>query len=92
MRRDASTAGGVEVRRLRVAPTSRREETSNNTPATAAFEHRYPDLLTAGVEVWELPGTVVHATKVVVAERHRHLRHRQPRLVGGCSTATRREP
>ena len=29
--------------------------------------HRYEDLLGAGVEVWELPGTVVHA-KVVVAD------------------------
>jgi phosphatidylserine/phosphatidylglycerophosphate/cardiolipin synthase-like enzyme len=35
--------------------------------ATAALRHRYPDLHAAGVEVWELPGTVVHA-KVVVAD------------------------
>ena len=42
-------------------------ETSNNGQATAALEHRYDDLLEAGVEVWELPGTVVHA-KVVVAD------------------------
>jgi phosphatidylserine/phosphatidylglycerophosphate/cardiolipin synthase-like enzyme len=33
----------------------------------AALAHRYADLLDAGVEVWELPGTVVHA-KVVVAD------------------------
>ena len=42
-------------------------ERSNNPQATAALRHRYPDLLAAGAEVWELPGTVVHA-KVVVAD------------------------
>ena len=42
-------------------------ETSNNSQATAALEHRYDELIQAGVEVWELPGTVVHA-KVVVAD------------------------
>ena len=42
-------------------------ERSNNAPATAALKHRYPDLLGAGIEVWEIPGTVVHA-KVVVAD------------------------
>ena len=42
-------------------------ETSNNAPATAALKHRYGDLIAAGVEIWELPGTVVHA-KVVVAD------------------------
>src|SRR5688572_9736350 len=41
--------------------------TSNNAQATAALKHRYPDLLEAGVAVWELPDTVVHA-KVVVAD------------------------
>ena len=35
--------------------------------ATAALRHRYAELSEAGVEVWELPGTVVHA-KVVVAD------------------------
>jgi cardiolipin synthase len=40
---------------------------SNNAQATAALKHRYRDLLEAGVEIWELPGTVVHA-KVVVAD------------------------
>ena len=40
---------------------------SNNDQATAALKHRYPDLLEAGVAVWELPDTVVHA-KVVVAD------------------------
>jgi cardiolipin synthase A/B len=40
---------------------------SNNAQATAALKHRYPDLLGAGVEMWELPDTVVHA-KVVVAD------------------------
>jgi cardiolipin synthase len=42
-------------------------ETSNNAQATAALKHYYAELLEAGVEVWELPGTVVHA-KVVVAD------------------------
>jgi cardiolipin synthase len=42
-------------------------EASNNAQATAALKHHYPDLLEAGAEVWELPGTVVHA-KVVVAD------------------------
>ncbi len=42
-------------------------EKSNNAQATAALKHRYRDLIGAGVEVWELPGTVVHA-KVVVAD------------------------
>ena len=42
-------------------------EKSNNPQATAALRHRYADLLAAGAEVWELPGTVVHA-KVVVAD------------------------
>ena len=40
---------------------------SNNGQATAALKHRYADMLEAGVEVWELPDTVVHA-KVVVAD------------------------
>ena len=42
-------------------------ESSNNPQAADALEHRYGDLLEAGVEIWELPGTVVHA-KVVVAD------------------------
>ena len=42
-------------------------ETSNNAQASAALRHRYDDLIDAGVEIWELPGTVVHA-KVVVAD------------------------
>jgi cardiolipin synthase len=42
-------------------------EVSNNAQATAAFRHHYRDLLEAGAEIWELPGTVVHA-KVVVAD------------------------
>jgi cardiolipin synthase len=42
-------------------------ETSNNPQATAALRHRYDDLIAAGVQIWELPGTVVHA-KVVVAD------------------------
>jgi cardiolipin synthase len=42
-------------------------ETSNNPGASAALRHRYADLIEAGVEVWELPGTVVHA-KVVIAD------------------------
>jgi cardiolipin synthase len=42
-------------------------ERSNNDQARAAMKHRYADLIAAGVEIWELPGTVVHA-KVVVAD------------------------
>ena len=42
-------------------------ETSNSAPAAAALRHRYAELRAAGVEVWELPGTVVHA-KIVVAD------------------------
>ena len=42
-------------------------EVSNNAQATAAFRHRYRELQAEGVEIWELPGTVVHA-KVVVAD------------------------
>ena len=42
-------------------------EKSNNHAATAALRHRYTDLAAAGVEVWEVPGTVVHA-KVVIAD------------------------
>ncbi len=42
-------------------------ETSNNAQASAALRHRYDDLIGAGVEIWELPGTVVHA-KVVIAD------------------------
>ena len=42
-------------------------EASNTAQATAALKHRYSDLISSGVEVWELPGTVVHA-KVVVAD------------------------
>jgi cardiolipin synthase len=42
-------------------------ESSNNVLATAALRHRYRELSAAGVEVWELPGTVVHA-KVIVAD------------------------
>jgi cardiolipin synthase len=42
-------------------------EKSNNDQATAALKHRYADLMAAGAEVWEVPGTVVHA-KVVVAD------------------------
>jgi cardiolipin synthase A/B len=41
--------------------------TSNNHLATAALKHRYGDLRAAGAEVWEMPGTVVHA-KVLVAD------------------------
>ena len=42
-------------------------QVSNNAQATAALKHHYPELSEAGAEVWELPGTVVHA-KVVVAD------------------------
>jgi cardiolipin synthase len=56
----AAAQRGVDVR-LVVS------ETSNNAQATAALKHHYGDLADAGVEIWELPGTVVHA-KVVVAD------------------------
>jgi cardiolipin synthase len=42
-------------------------KTSNNAQATAAVKHHYADMLGAGIEVWELPETVVHA-KVIVAD------------------------
>jgi len=42
-------------------------EVSNNRQASAALRHQYDDLLAAGAEIWELPGTVVHA-KVVVSD------------------------
>jgi cardiolipin synthase len=42
-------------------------ERSNNAQASAAFRHHYAGLRRAGVEIWEVPGTVVHA-KVVVAD------------------------
>jgi cardiolipin synthase len=42
-------------------------EISNNAQASAALRHRYAELAAAGVEVYELPDTVVHA-KVVVAD------------------------
>jgi cardiolipin synthase A/B len=42
-------------------------EVSNNAQATSALKHRYGELFAAGAEVWEVPGTVVHA-KVVVAD------------------------
>ena len=56
----AAARRGVKVR---VVVSSK----SNNSLATAALRHRYAELSEAGVEVWELPGTVVHA-KVVVAD------------------------
>jgi cardiolipin synthase len=56
----AAAARGVKVRLL-VA------KKSNNAQASAALRHRYADLAASGVEVWELPGTVVHA-KVVIAD------------------------
>ena len=42
-------------------------EKSNNPQASAALRYRYAELANAGGEVWEVPGTVVHA-KVVVAD------------------------
>jgi cardiolipin synthase len=40
---------------------------TNSARAAAAARHRYAELLATGVELWELPGCVVHA-KVVVAD------------------------
>ena len=56
----AAAGRGVKVRVLV-------SEISNNAQAGAALRHRYAELAGAGVEVWELPGTVVHA-KIVVAD------------------------
>jgi cardiolipin synthase len=56
----AAARRGVRVRIV----TSQR---SNNRHAAAALRHRYGEILSAGIEVWEVPGTVVHA-KVVVAD------------------------
>jgi cardiolipin synthase len=56
----AAASRGVKVRVVV-------SEVSNNPQATAALRHRYADLFAAGAEVWELPGTVVHA-KIVVAD------------------------
>src|SRR3954452_13235776 len=56
----AAARRGVKVRVLV-------SERSNNAQAGAALRHRYDELADAGVEMWELPGTVVHA-KVVVAD------------------------
>ena len=56
----AAARRGVRVRVLV-------SEISNNAQAGAALRHRYAELADAGVEVWELPGTVVHA-KVVIAD------------------------
>jgi len=56
----AAAGRGVKVRVLV-------SEISNNAQAGAALRHRYAELADAGVEVWELPGTVVHA-KIVVAD------------------------
>ena len=56
----AAAGRGVKVRVLV-------SEISNNAQAGAALRHRYAELAGAGVEVWELPGTVVHA-KIVVGD------------------------
>jgi cardiolipin synthase len=56
----AAARRGVKVRIVVSA-------TSNNKQATAALEQHYGELIDAGVEIWELPDTVVHA-KVIVAD------------------------
>jgi cardiolipin synthase A/B len=56
----AAAQRGVEVRVVV-------SENSNNYAATAALKHRYAELAAAGIGVWELPNTVVHA-KVVIAD------------------------
>ena len=56
----AAAQRGVKVRIVA-------SEESNNKQASAAFKHHYGELLDAGVQIWELPGTVVHA-KIVVAD------------------------
>ena len=64
---------GVKVRLVASAAAA-------NPPAAAAFKHRYADLLAAGVEIWELPDTVVHKGRR--RGRHSELRDRQPRRLG----------
>ena len=44
-------------------------EESNNGLATAALRHRYPELIGAGIEIWEYPGAVVHAKLIVADDR-----------------------
>ena len=62
---------------------------SNSAPASpAALRHRYDELTSAGAEVWEVPGTVVHA-KVVVADDVVSPSARST-STRGRSTATRR--
>jgi cardiolipin synthase len=56
----AAARRGVQVRIVVSAK-------SNNPQATAALKHHYADLIDAGAEIYELPGTVVHA-KVVIAD------------------------
>jgi cardiolipin synthase len=56
-------AAGRRGVRVRVVVSKK----SNNAQATAAVKHHYADMLGAGIEVWELPETVVHA-KVIVAD------------------------
>ena len=56
-------------------------ETSNNAQASAALEHRYDDLIGAGVEIWELPGHG-RPRQGGRRRRRRQLRHREPRLLG----------
>ena len=56
-------AAALRGARVRVVVSQK----SNNVAATAALRHRYEELAGAGVELWEVPGTVVHA-KVVVAD------------------------
>jgi len=56
-------AAALRGARVRVVVSQK----SNNVAAMAALRHRYEELAGAGVEVWEVPGTVVHA-KVVVAD------------------------
>ena len=56
----AAARRGVKVR-IVVA------RSSNNALATAALKHRYAELIGAGAQVWEVPGTVVHA-KVLIAD------------------------
>lgn len=42
---------------------------SNNFLATSALRSRYAELFAAGIEVWELPGAVVHAKLIVSDDR-----------------------
>jgi cardiolipin synthase len=65
---DGEVIGRIEAAARRgVAVRIVVSKTSNNPLATAAFKYHYGELLSAGVEIYEYPGAVVHA-KLIVAD------------------------